>query len=226
MRLRIDRIIRTDRRTVSLEISRRLDLIVRAPRDLPLWRINDLVDEKYDWVQRKREQLKNLGSRIPPLKNFREGELFHYLGIRYPLKISGETLIPFTLKGNCFLLAEEERNRARDWFVAWYNEQARNLIPLRVRYYSFMTGLRPARIRISDARGRWGSCSSRGSLNIAWRLIQAPLAMVDYVIVHELVHLRVRNHSSRFWQEVGQLYPPYKEARKWLRDNALSLDFP
>jgi predicted metal-dependent hydrolase len=74
-------------------------------------------------------------------------------------------------------------------------------------------------VRISSARTRWGSCSSRGSLSFTWRLVMAPVEVVDYVIVHELAHLRVHNHSPEFWKEVARLMPDYAQRKQWLKDN-------
>jgi predicted metal-dependent hydrolase len=86
-------------------------------------------------------------------------------------------------------------------------------------WFSMMTGYAPASIRISDARRRWGSCTYNGGLNFSWRLIQAPLEIVDYVIVHELVHLRQHDHSKKFWDKVEALMPDYERRREWLRKN-------
>ncbi|MFC1568317.1 M48 family metallopeptidase [Candidatus Margulisiibacteriota bacterium] len=98
-------------------------------------------------------------------------------------------------------------------------ELAKKIIPQRVKYYSEMTGLKPACVRISSARKRWGSCGAKGTLNFAWRLVLAPPPVIDYVVVHELVHLVERDHSRRFWSRVGEVMPDYKVQRRWLRSN-------
>ncbi len=76
------------------------------------------------------------------------------------------------------------------------------------------------RIKISSARTRWGSCSSRGTLSFTWRLVMAPLPVIDYVVIHELAHLIERNHSNRFWQQVGSMEPDYAKYRSWLKENS------
>jgi hypothetical protein len=86
-------------------------------------------------------------------------------------------------------------------------------------WFSMMTGYSPAAVRITNASQRWGSCNHRGGLNFSWRLIQAPLEIVDYVIVHELVHLRQPDHSRKFWEKVEALMPDYRRRREWLREN-------
>jgi predicted metal-dependent hydrolase len=84
-------------------------------------------------------------------------------------------------------------------------------------------GFKYQRIRISSARTRWGSCSSQGSLSFTYRLVMAPLEVVDYVAAHELVHTQIRNHSKTFWRRVGQVMPDYKARQVWLRKNGQAL---
>jgi hypothetical protein len=85
-------------------------------------------------------------------------------------------------------------------------------------------GFQVQRLAITGARTRWGSCGIRGSLNFSWRLVMAPEPVIDYVIVHELAHLRVRNHSSQFWELLEKLMPEYRQPRLWLKQNGYRLD--
>ena len=89
----------------------------------------------------------------------------------------------------------------------------------RCTWFSLQTGYTPADICISDARKRWGSCTHKGIINFSWRLIQAPPEIVDYVVVHELVHLGQPDHSKKFWEKVRKIMPDYERRRKWLREN-------
>ena len=98
-----------------------------------------------------------------------------------------------------------------------YRELAARIIPARVKYYSDLTGLRPKKVRISNARKRWGSCSAKGTINISWRLVQHSQEVIDYVVVHELVHLAERNHGKRFWQRVAEVIPEHHSLRRRLR---------
>jgi hypothetical protein len=107
----------------------------------------------------------------------------------------------------------------RSGIQRWYREEAYKEIHSRCMWFSMMTGYSPASVRITDARQRWGSCTCRGGLNFSWRLIQAPLSIVDYVIVHELVHLRQPDHSRKFWAQVEAQMPDYQRRRNWLREN-------
>lgn len=104
-----------------------------------------------------------------------------------------------------------------------YKEAARSYIPKRVVYYQAMTGGEWTHITIRDQKTRWGSCSSKGTLSFNWRLMLAPPAILDYVVVHELCHLTHMNHSPDFWQAVENVYPDYRNARKWLKEHGSEL---
>ncbi|MBO5209101.1 MAG: M48 family metallopeptidase [Lachnospiraceae bacterium] len=104
-----------------------------------------------------------------------------------------------------------------------YKDAARDYIPKRVAYFQTMTGGQYARITIRDQKTRWGSCSGNGTLSFNWRLMLAPPAILDYVVVHELCHLTHMNHSAAFWAAVESVYPDYKTARKWLKEHGHEL---
>ncbi len=97
--------------------------------------------------------------------------------------------------------------------------RAKRIIPQRVRYYANLMGVEYGRITIRMQKSRWGSCSGKGNLNFNCLLMRTPDEIIDYVVVHELCHLKEMNHSSRFWAEVEKVIPDYKERRKWLKDH-------
>lgn len=101
---------------------------------------------------------------------------------------------------------------------------AREKIGERCDHFSELTGHRPTAVKISSARGRWGSCGIKGTINFTWRLALAPLPVIDYVVVHELIHLVERNHSARFWRRVAQVIPDHQTHRRWLRQNGHLLE--
>lgn len=108
----------------------------------------------------------------------------------------------------------------------WYKDkkaQARKLFHERVDYYEKLTGLKVSKLKLSSAKTRWGSCSRAGNISLVWRLVMAPIEIVDYVIVHEIIHLRHPNHSKAFWDDVAKIIPDYKTHRRWLRDNGYAL---
>lgn len=115
------------------------------------------------------------------------------------------------------LLAPAERRRPRDLLEAWLRQQARRVIVARVAQLARLHDFRYRRVFVRAQRTRWGSCSNRGNLSFNFRLIMVPPEVLDYVICHELAHLRVPDHSARFWREVERLCPDYRARRRWLR---------
>lgn len=108
---------------------------------------------------------------------------------------------------------------------AWYRRQGRRVFAERVAYWNAQFGFNHGRIAIRDQKSRWGSCSRQGNLNFNWRLLLAPLAVLDYIVIHELAHLKEGNHSPRFWALVAEKCPDYRSHRTWLRQHGPELRF-
>lgn len=221
MPIPIDQLVRTRRRTIALIVQPDGTLTVRAPLQLSEARIRRFVDSHADWVARHQE----LARRSPPAarKQFLAGETFLLLGSRYPLQILPRQRPALTFDGQTFRLAESARGRAEQVFVQWYRAQAGEVLTRRVSTLAAAHGFSWKKVRISSARTRWGSCSPNGTLSFPWRLVLAPLPVVDYVVIHELVHTQIRNHSRAFWLEVARLLPGYKAHVRWLKQNGRQL---
>ncbi|MBN2146936.1 MAG: M48 family metallopeptidase [Anaerolineales bacterium] len=211
----IDQVIRTRRKTVALIVERDGRLVVRAPLRFPQAQILDLVRQKADWVRARQEEA-HLRAALSAEHRFVEGECFWYLGETHPLAIVERSAPALTLR-RCFELARPAQPQARPVFEAWYRRQARQIITERVDMLAARWGLRYGRLRFSSARTRWGSCSRGGTLSFTWRLVMAPLPVIDYVVIHELAHLEHPNHSKAFWARVGEMLPDYAVRRKWLK---------
>ncbi|MCL4529172.1 MAG: M48 family metallopeptidase [Chloroflexi bacterium] len=220
----IDKIIRSKRRSIALIVEPDGRLIVRAPRRVSQEDIHAFVNEKENWIVKKQAEFKSAYPKFAS-KEFVEGEGFWYLGRLYPLTFSEQHRPRLFLDGS-FILSRTAYPNARAVFERWYREQALQIIPERVEHYAAKYGFTYKQIKITSARTRWGSCSTRGALSFAWRLIMSPLDVVDYVVAHELVHLRAHNHSKGFWGRVAEIMPDYKEKVKWLKINGhlLTLD--
>ncbi len=220
MPVRIDQIIRSKRKTLALIVEPDGSLIVRAPLRSSEKGVREFVEKHAGWIQRKQAEALASLPRAP--RQFSPGERFMYLGNAYPLEIVKGQKKPLLLEGN-FKLAESAQNNARLVFERWYRVQAKQILAERVQHYASQYEFQYRKIGITSARTRWGSCSADGSLNFSWRLVLAPLAVVDYVVVHELVHTVFHNHSRRFWKQVESIMPDYKERRKWLRKDGQQL---
>jgi len=222
--IHIDRLLRSKRRTISLEINRDGSLTVRAPKHASLDEIFALVNSKHSWITKK-QNLAYERAREAPAKKFVNGELFLFMGDLYPLEMVQNLTKPLQLDGK-FLMAVESQDNARAIFEKWYRKQAAQVIKPRTAELAAEYGFNFTMLRITGAKTRWGSCGPTGSLNFSWRLVMAPSEVIDYVIVHELVHLRIRNHSKHYWKSVREILPDYQDRLNWLDENGhhLNLD--
>jgi predicted metal-dependent hydrolase len=212
----VDQIIRSKRKTLALIVKPDGAVLVRAPLRTSKTLIQEFVEKNKDWIER--HQAKALAARPPAPRQYVPGETFLYLGTTYPLEIVEGQKEHLRLNGS-FQLAASYQGEAASAFERWYREQARQVLTARVEFFAHGYKFHYTGIRITSARTRWGSCSATGSLSFSWRLILAPLAVVDYVVVHELVHTIFHNHSKQFWHRVGTIMPAYQEHRRWLREH-------
>ncbi|HBZ00116.1 MAG TPA: M48 family peptidase, partial [candidate division Zixibacteria bacterium] len=213
--MKIDKLIRSKRKTIGLQIAPDATLVVRAPKSAKIADIETVVFRHIDWIRRKKEYVLKNRNEIP-VRQFIDGEEFPYLGRSFKLSISDSHWHSLVFDDG-FYLSQKYQPQARQLFIKWYKLQARGVISQRVQLLATKANLHYGRIKITSANRRWGSCSAKGNLNFSWRLILAPLEAVDYVVAHELAHLEVKNHSRRFWDKVRELYPDYERWRRWLR---------
>lgn len=189
-------LIRSARKTIAIQIIRQGAVIVRAPRSCPQSLIDAFVEEKQAWIERKKWE-------IQQREEERNREMSGSYGEKHP---GGSLTRPGTL-------AEEQVFRM----------QAAEIFGRKAAYYAERMGVSYNKITIRDQKTRWGSCSGKGNLNFNWRLVLAPVSVLDYVVVHELAHRKEMNHSSRFWSVVGAIMPDYEIHRSWLRDHGNNL---
>jgi predicted metal-dependent hydrolase len=210
----IDQIIRSRRKTIALYITAQGKVVVRAPLGLPEADIRALVERKAAWVEGKLTQAQQQVS--AQLNRFDQGREIYFLGKTYPLRIveTGRQLLTF---GTHFNLERRALPQAELIFERWFRAQARSILGERTAQLAAQHSFTFQKVRITSARTRWGSCSSRGSISFPWRLVMAPPEVIDYVVLHELAHLKVRNHSKRFWDLVRSLCPDYARQRGWLK---------
>ena len=219
--MKIDQIIRTKRKSIALIVEPDGRLVVRAPMRISDVDIKHLVKQKERWIREKQKQVKDKSTQSKP-KIYMDGEEFLYLGKSNKLKIVAD-LNPALVLSRKFYLSRRALPKAESVFIEWYRERARAVISERVKLYAARHGFKYRKIRITSARTRWGSCSSMGNLNFTWRLVMATLEVIDYVVVHELTHLRVKNHSKEFWNQVERIMPDYKQRLRWLKENGQKL---
>ncbi len=187
---------------------------VRSPKYIPNFVINTFVKSKSDWIkERKAFVLKN--KKEP--KKFANGEKFIYLGEDYSLELGNYTQIE--IKGGKILFPVALQSKGKEFLEKWYIKQAKKVVRDQLDYYSKKMDLPYKSVMFSDTSSKWGSCTHDNRLQFNWRLIMAPLLVVRYVIIHELVHTIHKNHSKSFWGRVGEENPSFKQQIKWLKSH-------
>ncbi|MFA4828158.1 MAG: SprT family zinc-dependent metalloprotease [Thermodesulfovibrionales bacterium] len=217
------------KKTVALQIQPNSTVVVLSPYFLDKGKIKEIVQKRARWIIQKQEKIKKLNAEMPK-KEFVSGESFPYIGREYRLKVKkskDEKSRPCKLMSSRFYIEVNNKFSGRsaskivkEKIVEWYIERAKEKIPERVKMYYGLTGRKPKKIIIKNQGKRWGSCSHSGVLRFNWKVIIAPISVLDYVIVHELCHLIHQNHSHDFWHKVGSIIPDYKKKREWLKEKS------
>jgi predicted metal-dependent hydrolase len=221
--LQIDELIRTRRKSIALIVERDGRLIVRAPLRAREEAIHRFIRQKEDWIRRTREKLRAQRAAFRP-RRFVEGETFLVMGESRILQLVEQGKPELCLAQDGFRLSKSALPVAPLVFKRWYQRQARQLLSQRAAALAQQHGYSYKKIRISSARTRWGSCSSKGTLSFAWRLVMAPLPVIDYVVLHELAHLKIRSHARQFWERMEEMDPQYRAHKKWLDQNGYLLN--
>ncbi|MEM9116037.1 MAG: SprT family zinc-dependent metalloprotease [Myxococcota bacterium] len=213
------------RKTVSVAVDPEDGVLLTAPVGVSVERLDRVVKDRAPWILGKLHQTEASEPRPAP-REFVSGESFLYLGRQYrlrvvprkhpgPAKLSAGWLAVEVERG---LKASRRASAVRDGLVAWYWARAEQKLPERVQAWAHAAGgKRIGDIIIADQRRRWASCDSAGNLRFNWRIAQAPLRLVDYVVVHELAHLRHRDHTPAFWRALEEAQSDYGVRRRSLR---------
>lgn len=214
---------RSDRRaTVALAIDGG-KLVVTAPTQATVARLNALVRGKALWVKQHLRRAQQ--DSTPPAREFVSGETFRYLGRQYRLRVEpratdhGVKLDRGWLVVTVPALHDDRPRHVRAALVDWYRRHADARLPERVEAWAKRFGIPAPAVLVRDQQRRWGSCNQAGEVRLNWRIVQAPFALIDYVVAHELAHV-VRDddiHSPAFWSLLGRLMPDYDARRDALR---------
>jgi hypothetical protein len=207
---------------MTLQITREGKVVIRTPLRTPDDEIERFFRSRRAWIEKKLNGKEMREDMAGKPREFVAGEEFYYLGDPYPLEISdvNGVRMKLLLSRGKFLLPGEKASQAKEVFVKWYRERAREVIGERVRFWGSRFGLTPTGITITSSWQRYGSCSAKNSLSFSWRLLMAPYPVIDYIIVHELAHIKEKNHSKRFWRYLECLMPGYETQKRWLRENS------
>ncbi len=207
------------RRQLTITVERDRSVVVHAPEGLADDKIRQVVESKRLWIYEKTNHpQKYHGLPHPPGKELVSGESALYLGRQYRIEVvqEGLTEVQFARGFRIPAILGERREEAlREWYIG----RAKEKIVPRAKFHARQLGVEVAAVKIADSRYRWGSCTTRNNVGFNWRLIKAPMFVIDYVIVHELAHLIETNHTPRFWNIVRTQASLMDKAKAWLKEN-------
>lgn len=213
------------KKTLALQVDRGGGVRVLVPRKSSRSEIKKFVGKHVQWIFDRKKYYEELSSRYPP-KEFKSGETFSLLGLRYRLKVIGGVVRCPTcrIRGRRLEVrlngSQQSGDCIRETVRNLYIRQTAAAVKRYVRKHAPSLGVRPAHVRVVEQKSRWGSCSRAGALRFNWRLSMAPFPILEYVVVHELCHLKTHNHSARFWRLLQSIIPDYGKRRAWLVENS------
>ncbi len=224
MELNYSVIYSSNRKKLTITVERDRSVIVKAPTGTHADTIRQIVESRKQWLYEKINHSQKYKPPLhPPGKELVNGESLPYLGRNYRLEmVDRDGLIQ--LSNNRFLVPKSNLDKRGSVFKDWYIQKAHEKILPRVQLHADRLGVTFNLAKITDSKYRWGSCTPNDNVIFNWRLVKAPMFVIDYVIVHELTHLIEANHTPRFWNIVKAQIPNVEQAKQWLKENGEMLE--
>lgn len=224
---------RSQRRTIGFCVVAQ-GLMVSAPQGVPLLEIDEAVQSKAGWILRKLHETRERQDRLDATRIvWKDGAAVPFLG--EPLRLALDPLQPQTAlqpdaqagaAGRVLRIplapASATPEQIRQAVQVWLMQQAQQIFTERLNHFSPQVGVQWRQLSLSNARTSWGSARASGAIRLNWRLLQFRLSVIDYVVVHELSHLRVMDHSAQFWEVVRRVIPHYASLRRELKDEVIA----
>ncbi len=223
---------RKNRKTIGIKVTLKGEVIITSPFGVSEETIENIVRKKESWILGKISMIQNTHMQESSILN-KEYKVL-YLGREFELELDYERnhdkgfyvinkKLNIPLKNAINLKESLTENMVKNYVINMYKKQAEKILIERTKIYSEIIGVYPYKITIKGQNTIWGSCSSKKNINYNYRIIMAPIAVVDYIVVHELCHLVYMNHSNTYWNKVSSILPDYKFRRQWLKDNGYRL---
>ncbi len=205
------------RKTISIKINEDSSLEVKAPHYLSKKEINDFVNSKEEWIAKNTKEISEK-YRLKRDFNLNFNDYVFVYGEKASINpINGNTA-SYDKKEKIFYIPEIANSKQiKEIIIELYKIIAKSHINQRIKFFSKQMNVKPAKIGITSAKTRWGSCSGKNSVNFSWKLIMADESTIDYVLIHELAHIKQHNHSPKFWNIVESIMPDYKEQKEKLK---------
>ncbi len=223
------------RRTLTISIDEKANLSVSVPFSSKMKEIQMFMKEKEHWIITRVKQAKDIQSQLQS-RDFIDGNNFLFMGEKCTLNVrsSSAKRAKIEFDGQRWLvsvpesLSEEKiKQLTKAKMIQWYRQQAQEVLGGRLFYYARIINVTPKTIAIRAHKRIWGNCDyNTQTIHLNWQIILAPMEVIDYVVVHELCHLIVPNHSKRFWNQVKKFYPQYLDAKAWLKKHHYDMVLP
>ncbi|PWU69948.1 M48 family metallopeptidase [Gracilibacillus dipsosauri] len=219
------------RKDIKISVDLINGIEVYTPINVSDAKLANIVRQKAPWITQKLMELNEIKTTIHPIE-FVSGEKLPYLGRYYKLKVFREPIQDSNIKllqgrfiATVTLNSSQEyiQQTLKKQLIKWYQLHGSKKIAERASYYQSILGIEPHSLQLKTQHKRWGTCTPNGDIYLNWRIVMAPLRVIDYIIVHELAHLVVPEHNDKFWRLVRTTLPHYKEAKEWLRVNGYSV---
>ncbi len=206
-------------RSLALKLDKTGQLIVMSPLKTSESEIRRFVSSRQSWIHRQLARHASMTSQLDQAR----GKTIPFLGVPLELLPVQGPRVKYEHNDDSLTIVSRKANPEPEYLdrraVAWLREQSEKILPQRLQALSLSTGLQGSGLQIKCYRARWGSCRHDGSIQLNWKLVMAPPAVIDYVIVHELSHLKHFNHSVTFWSLVEKHCPDYRTQRAWLKQH-------
>ncbi len=213
----------TRRNSMQITVDRGGELLIAAPEHCATRAMEKFVREKRFWIYTKLAEKELLHS-APPLKQYVNGEGFSYLGRSYRLLLVDSQDVPVKLENGRIKMLRSAATHGKEQMTRWYTAHAQPWLAERVDRYQRRIGLEASSVSVQDLGYRWGSCGKGEKLYFHWRSILLPPSVVEYIVVHELVHLIEPHHTPAFWTRVERAMPDFAVKKQWLAEKAVRFD--
>ncbi|MGI8921468.1 MAG: M48 family metallopeptidase [Solirubrobacteraceae bacterium] len=205
------------RRSLQVTVDREGDLVLFAPPDCDRAVLEGFVRDKRFWIYRKLAEKEALRQPVSA-RQYLSGEGFPYLGRSYRLLLVDEQSVPVKLEEGRFKMRRSAANEGHRYMVRWYEDHAGPWLATRVERFGDRIGVRASSVAVRDLGYRWGSCGKGDKLYFHWRAVLLPPRIVEYVVVHELVHMLEPHHTPDFWLRVERAMPDFAARKQWLAE--------
>ena len=211
-------------KSIAIKVNKK-NINIDVPFFISKKSIEQLIYKKLNWL--KKQLIIQEKTQLFIKKEYVDDEIFSYLGKNYKLKILINKKYSVNIENDYLVIKVKNRlniSKIKQIIKEWFCERSYSYLKEQTYYFAKKNNLNINSIKVKEYKARWGSCTNKGDISFNWRLIMAPPMIIEYVIIHELMHLKEHNHSTKYWEHVKSLYPNIKNAKEWLMYNGQTLN--